>query len=503
MADISMSITSITRSPFTSIPYDVLREIFHQCLPEDRLNDNHCWQPSTKTAPLLLCHVCSSWKAAALEIASLWTHLHIRLPIVWDDEGNPLVRNSAAFMRDIEFMKWWRTKHRSMAPFLRFGICPINVEPRTGILGTHLDSEAADFLFDYMSSAHYLDIGLFYPYLIRHGVERGLRILLPKLHTLIWDSSCLLAYDEEDEDDDDEYYVVDAKLDLPSQIPATVRHLSIQYTIPHEDPIKNLDSWSTLTHLSVGGTIHSHTWFSILPALKDLQWGSFKVISVDTAASFESTHKKISLFSLRTLTVDCFVIPGSPIYPLNALFTNLHLPALRTLSLISHAATWRDSRAATEIQNVLKSAPAVTQLSLGPYFLCYPDNARVPTSTDRAVPPLPLHAPHLSHLKTELVCLGDDDAIIVAKGFVKNLFLSKEWLDLSGPANNIRKVTIIVKPMRWDVDSQFENIFKALLLWIIQRYIETMPNVSFEVASESEHGINLAMGEWRTWSSTV
>ncbi|KAF8174871.1 hypothetical protein BJ912DRAFT_989406 [Pholiota molesta] len=490
-----MSIISITRSPFTSVPYDVLQEIFLQCLPEDRL-DNTYWQPSVETAPLLLCHICSSWRAAALENPFLWTHLHIPLSVIWDDEGNPLVRNPAALKRDIEFMKWWRTNHRSMAPFLRFSIYRISRTSGIDIHANHLDSEAADFLLDYMLSAHYLDVGLFYPYLIRHGVERGLRILLPKLHTLVSNAICLFAYDDEDVDDGT-YYVSD-KLELPPQIPATVRRLSIQYTILREDFIKNLDNWSTLTHLAINVILSPDIWFSILRALKDLQWGSFTVKTVDTV---ESTPQKISLSSLRTLTVNCITVGVSPEFPLSTLFTNLHLPALRTLSLICDAAAWRDSRAATELQHVFEAAPAVTQLFLGPRFLCYAKDAILPTSVDQGVPPLSLHAPHLCHLTLELECRDDDDDVaMIVKGFIKHHFLSKHWLDLRSPANKIRKITIVVKAMKWDVDSQFENILKALLLWNIQKFFKRKLNRSFEVATEAQHSIDLT---WRAWRSTV
>src|SRR6266550_8884824 len=65
--------------PINRLPRDVLAEIFIQCLPEVILwpylsNVGH----STKNvAPLLLCNVCSSWRALALSTPRLWQDLFL------------------------------------------------------------------------------------------------------------------------------------------------------------------------------------------------------------------------------------------------------------------------------------------------------------------------------------------------------------------------------------------------------------------------------------------
>ncbi|KAF8172477.1 hypothetical protein BJ912DRAFT_859979, partial [Pholiota molesta] len=58
-----------TKSPIGTVPYDVLLEIFVHCLPRDRLEVN---QRRKRVAPLLLCHVCSSWRTVALATRTLW-----------------------------------------------------------------------------------------------------------------------------------------------------------------------------------------------------------------------------------------------------------------------------------------------------------------------------------------------------------------------------------------------------------------------------------------------
>lgn len=131
-------------SPFSNVPYNILKEIFLQCLPEDRLDEP---QPSIKITPMILCHVCATRRVVALASVSLWMHLHIRLPILWDDNDNPSIRDSAALKRDIEVMKWWRTIHSLMTPFLCINVHRISWrESETEVQETNLNSKAADFL---------------------------------------------------------------------------------------------------------------------------------------------------------------------------------------------------------------------------------------------------------------------------------------------------------------------------------------------------------------------
>lgn len=490
---------STTESPFRNVPYDVLREIFLQCLPEDRLDEP---QPSTRIAPMLLCHVCASWRAVALSNASLWTHLHVRLPIRWSRHSDLIVRDSSALKRDIEFMKWWKENHGSMALFLRLNIhCKSWRDSKFNVQETNLDSEVADFLFDYTSSAHYLDVGKFYPYLIQEGARRGMRVITPKLHTLV--SHAVRFAGERDVDDEDEYFHL--TLRPPSQIPPTLRHLSIG-TVSRAMKDEDLANWSTLTHLSLNWFYLSlKRWYAILSALKDLQWGNFDVVISDN--TMNGPPPNISLPSLETLTISLNEDPDCSTYPFTVLFRNLHLPALRTLSLSSWLDTWSDSSAATDISNVLKSAPGIIKLALGSGrrgFLCFDNESGIPTGIDHRVPPLMRAAPNLSHLHIELQCTNDHDTALLAKGFITKLFLSTRWLDLAHPENTIRTVTIVIRYISWDANSEFENILKALLIWNINKHIKKkMNNVRFEIASEAEQGMFLSERTWRAWGSEV
>ncbi|ESK88761.1 hypothetical protein Moror_17149 [Moniliophthora roreri MCA 2997] len=61
-------------SPIRRVPSDILREIFVQCLPEDRLPTHNIHQ-----APLLLTGICRSWREVAITTPRLWNRIHIWL----------------------------------------------------------------------------------------------------------------------------------------------------------------------------------------------------------------------------------------------------------------------------------------------------------------------------------------------------------------------------------------------------------------------------------------
>jgi hypothetical protein len=499
-----MSLTSAS-SPFRNVSYDVLREIFFHCLPEHPLDEV---QPNTNIAPILLCHVCSSWRAVALSSPFLWSHLHIKLPITWDldsdddSEEEPLVRDFEALARDIGFMKWWRTNHGSIAPFLCFDLHrrswdESSVDPIGPI--DSLEPEAEDFFFDYLSSAQYLDVGIFYVYMLRQGVDRGLPIATSsKLHTLVcrWDRFT-------GNDDPDDEYVYSFEL-LPFQIPPTLRRLSIQDETITKDYMRRLDNWSTLTHLSLNPVyLLFDIWFSLIRKLVNLQRGEFVFTLFgdlpDAIDPPQYTHS-----SLSTLTMSCH--HNTAEFPLSTLFKNLQLPALRTLYLCSSVRSWSDHRATIEIHNVLKSAPAITKLILGTHgasFLCSAEDFDMPSPIDDNDGLLSMDAPNLLHLEFELRHAEGMDMDVLARRFIKNLLTSGRWLDLTSSTNTIRTITIAVENTANPAIPNFYYIMKDLLMWNIQRYFTTA-NVSFEVVSVADVGMNgVYMSAWKTWGSKI
>ncbi|KAJ7086330.1 hypothetical protein B0H15DRAFT_740640, partial [Mycena belliarum] len=113
-------------SPARRLPQDVLQEIFLACLPTTR---NAVM--SAREVPLLLCRICSAWRAIALSIPALWASLHIPLQHVF--EG---ISTEPPIM-------WLE----------RSGRCPLSlslVGARTMEHFERFDSEFIDPFFDYL-----------------------------------------------------------------------------------------------------------------------------------------------------------------------------------------------------------------------------------------------------------------------------------------------------------------------------------------------------------------
>ncbi|KAJ7657363.1 hypothetical protein DFH06DRAFT_1198048 [Mycena polygramma] len=67
-------------SPARRLPRDIVEAIFLACLPSNRLP-----AMAASEAPLLLCHICSAWRAIALSSPRFWASLHIVLELVLRD----------------------------------------------------------------------------------------------------------------------------------------------------------------------------------------------------------------------------------------------------------------------------------------------------------------------------------------------------------------------------------------------------------------------------------
>ena len=61
-------------APVQSIPADIIREVFISNIPQKL---DYC-RPSSRTAPLQVSHVCSSWRLIALDTPQLWSSVAIR-----------------------------------------------------------------------------------------------------------------------------------------------------------------------------------------------------------------------------------------------------------------------------------------------------------------------------------------------------------------------------------------------------------------------------------------
>ena len=83
--------------PFNRLPREIIAETFWNCLEHER---ETVWM-SRDNAPLLLCRVCSSWRALAMVMPQLWANVGIVLrhpndvdPSIWAHITNAWLERS-------------------------------------------------------------------------------------------------------------------------------------------------------------------------------------------------------------------------------------------------------------------------------------------------------------------------------------------------------------------------------------------------------------------------
>ncbi|KAF8187802.1 hypothetical protein BJ912DRAFT_969724, partial [Pholiota molesta] len=282
-------------SPIIRLPYDILQEIFAHCLPQYPLLRR---QPSTTTAPILLCRICSSWRRLVLASPTLWKHLSYgfsdvdeSVPAVDSDSGSFKFGRRIQFLeREIEFIQWWRMRQGQIAPFLSFDIEECDCRS----LDLKLTSDSMPFLLEYISSAQYLELGLFFWDLIQQTIQAGHQLVFPNLHTVLLERT----YSSKDSQ---AFYRIQS--DLPAHAFPTLRRLSISEVAPAND-FAIPAHWSTLTHISLNSiSISLDFWLSFIRAVPNIQWGSFAIATGALSGVPRPSPPLCTLRELDTLSV--------------------------------------------------------------------------------------------------------------------------------------------------------------------------------------------------------
>ncbi|KAF8198462.1 hypothetical protein BJ912DRAFT_951465, partial [Pholiota molesta] len=99
-----------------SLPFDILQEIFHLCLPSEDNPTLNC-QPNPSLAPLLLCHICTLWRTAALRMPFIWKSTTFTIQNVRHPDP-PFERFNLPKSR--KFIAWWNKHILDVAPSLYF-----------------------------------------------------------------------------------------------------------------------------------------------------------------------------------------------------------------------------------------------------------------------------------------------------------------------------------------------------------------------------------------------
>ncbi|KAF8180574.1 hypothetical protein BJ912DRAFT_980767 [Pholiota molesta] len=455
-----------TKSPIGTVPYDVLLEIFVHCLPRDRLELR---QPETWIAPMLLCHVCSSWRTVALAARTLWTHLSYYLTARDVDDD----RNLKILEDKIEFIQWWKKNQGSLAPFLRLHIGIRDDD--SGVSLTRL-GDTMTSVMNYVTTAQYLEIGPISWHEVKAMSGRGDNANYPNLHTLVTDQWSAPIND---------YF---------HRTCSAIRRLAIldeSMCLLHTTSIPA--QWSTLTHLSIT-TDHMpfDFWVTLTMTVPCLQWAyiAFQGLFIDEYTTMERTLPQLS-----TLFIEC-----SGYEKFSPLLKDLHLPALTSLFLASISTEWFDREGMTDIYTVLESAPAVRNLTLRKLDFLYHTEIDY---ADSDIEPIWSLVPHLVHLRLELYITTNGSKIEVEQAldkFARRGFFSSDnrWLDLYNSACPIEMITVIDHGSEFFTPSHSYEPDRELKASIIRKCATNASNIPLHIISQPFNDFGKS---WKEWSS--
>jgi hypothetical protein len=449
---------SSTKSPIGAVPYDVLLDIFVHCLPQDRLEIR---QPNTSIAPVLLCHICSSWRTVALAAPILWSHLLYRVP-VWEMDDYP--GRWALLEREIEFIRWWKKNQGLIAPFLRLDIERHDDESRTPL-------PIMALVMDLGPTAQHLEID---PTIWERVQTRELSWTydtFPNLHTLVM---------------------------YPSGYP--IDHcfwhtfpLLRRLAIVEDDTFLNDTTipaqWSTLTHLSITTVyISPDFWVSLTSAVPCLQWAYIGFQDRFEEDKYINPIKR-TLPQLSTLFIESGAHDDCSISPL---FIGLHLPALNYLFLSSFVRAWWDHRGMADVAAVLQSAPALRNLTLRKCDYLSP--TEIVYAMGSVLGPIWNCSPHLAHLQLELLIRrtrSESEVEQELDSFARGFFFSNRnrWLDLDNSACPIKTLTIASPSYLFDSNAQVKT--SSI------RNVGNASNIALQVIAEPSTDFEHCWKEWR------
>ncbi|KAF9480399.1 hypothetical protein BDN70DRAFT_894185 [Pholiota conissans] len=460
-----------TSSPIRNLSEDILRQIFIQCNAAHllRVNRHRPKRWYITNAPMVLCHVSSSWREIALGSPVLWSRLHFVLTVqLFSDRYS---RDWAVLKHDIEFILWWQ-KNRATSPLFLV----LDIKKTNNIRFEKLVTGGGmDIILHFLSTAQCLNVDLFLWRQIQARLNsgRGYRFRFSNLQTLV---SIMDVNSEETRIPGMSFYEIQ-KLISHSQNTArpTLRYLRIK-----SDTIQSVDNiipahWTFLTHISFSDvTISFDIWYSLTRSTPRLTHGFFSLNypEVDTDAH----PQECVLHQLKTLSLTVNCSNKNTENPLRKFLSGLFFPTLTKLSLYSNTKSWKDHRATAELSSILDYTPNITSLTLGTHFSSFeliPNPINLLTalhspSNARSAPldPLWTQLPSLTDLHLEIpYTRTQPEAEVQLATFIDNVFApSNKWLDAHNLECSIQTITIIDNGVTWAKRFREAHIYELSLL---------------------------------------
>ena len=305
-------------SPFRRelIPMDVLQEIFLCCLPI-----NHDSIISNKEAPVLLTHVCSSWRRIALNTPLLWASIHI--PVPYPSVGDQQAAMDLIMANRVNAVREWLKRSQD---------CPLSFTLNDN-WAVQYGADLLNLLLPESTRWQRVDMTM-----VQHHISRVMRLdprktpLLRSIRICIKRRTGGLA-----EDTGSEEYLSQFSLFQNTNL----RILSIA-NLPVNSATLPVN-WSELSHLSCDQNVGPLDIFQILGMLKAcIRLRSFHLTvpicnnatATENPSSFKITDSLVSLPFLTKFSVVLSSVRYNVPYPGPTIFDSIELPVLNDVKFI-------------------------------------------------------------------------------------------------------------------------------------------------------------------------
>ncbi|KAF7364079.1 hypothetical protein MSAN_01066700 [Mycena sanguinolenta] len=306
-------------SPVRRLPLDIIQELFVACLPTHR----NCVM-SASEAPVLLGHICSSWRAISLSTPRLWSSLHVVEPL-----RNLADPTSASFeekvARRLEITQMWLG---------RSGQCPLSISFQSGSEGTSQigiaapSATSAQFMNTLLSFApRWQHIHFTIPISLLLNVMSHPDAEVPQLETVAFHNQ-----------GHHPTFTTGGPFNMLRG--ARISSLSIPGAIfrPESLPVQ----WSQLTTLTVGGpkwnvplTMTSDALLRVISRCPELRCCKLMVHDPNKEVPVQiSQHRIVELPFLHTLAIHCVARVAPAV---SDLLMRLSLPELRSFAIFGSA----------------------------------------------------------------------------------------------------------------------------------------------------------------------
>ncbi|KAF8960471.1 hypothetical protein BDZ97DRAFT_1312460 [Flammula alnicola] len=279
--------------------------------------------------PLLFCHICASWRDAALKIPYIWTSFTIALETIRKKDP-PF--DSYILPKTARFLAWWKENLANTAPSFYLE------EPARSLVSpfdyNELENTAKFFCSPFFRSARSLHLNVLNqdidticsnPMLFENLVE--LRIM----------------------------NIQDSRIPRrpPSPFPPSphLRRLHLSHAESFGDSTIKIYPWSQLTHLYIPRTITFESWVSLIQLCTNLQ-----VAAVISSAP-RTNPNSISRFHVPSLR---HLVVATNVTSIRPPFTGLLFPVLTALRIASVYAN--NFTSIDDIEEFLTATPTLTEL---------------------------------------------------------------------------------------------------------------------------------------------